>query len=56
MTAPLTMPEWREFLTGPGTERPGTAPAAEEAVRSAEQRLGVPLLPSYRNFLLVSDG
>jgi hypothetical protein len=56
MSAPVTVPEWREFLTGPGTEWPGTQPAGEDAVRAAEQRLGVPLPPSYRNFLLVSDG
>jgi hypothetical protein len=56
MSAPVTVPEWREFLTGPGTEWPGTQPADEDGVRAAEQRLGVPLPPSYRNFLLVSDG
>jgi hypothetical protein len=56
MSAPVTVPDWREFLTGPGTEWPGPQPASEDAVRAAERRLGVPLPPSYRNFLLVSDG
>jgi hypothetical protein len=56
MSAPVTVPGWREFLTGPGTEWPETQPADEDAIRAAEQRLGVPLPPSYRNFLLVSDG
>jgi hypothetical protein len=34
----------------------GYAPASEEAVRAAEERLGVQLPPSYRNFLLASNG
>ncbi|MFK0172530.1 SMI1/KNR4 family protein [Streptomyces sp. NPDC090306] len=34
----------------------GREPATEEAVRAAEQRLGVRLPPSYRAFLLASDG
>ncbi|MGW8528097.1 SMI1/KNR4 family protein [Nocardiopsis sp. NPDC055824] len=34
----------------------GYEPAAEEAVLAAEERLGVSLPPSYRNFLLVSNG
>ncbi|WP_433699747.1 SMI1/KNR4 family protein [Nocardiopsis sp. CA-288880] len=36
--------------------RLGYEPAAEEAVLAAEERLGVSLPPSYRNFLLVSNG
>ena len=36
MSAPMTVPEWREFLTGPGTKWPGTQPADEDAVRAAE--------------------
>ena len=31
-------------------------PASEEAIAAAEQRLGVALPPSYRSFLLLSDG
>jgi hypothetical protein len=34
----------------------GYEPAGEEAVRAAEERLGVRLPPSYRNFLLTSNG
>jgi hypothetical protein len=34
----------------------GFPPASEEAIRAAEQRLCVALPPSYRVFLLVSDG
>jgi SMI1-KNR4 cell-wall len=34
----------------------GYEPADEEAVRAAEERIGVRLPPSYRNFLLVSNG
>jgi hypothetical protein len=34
----------------------GFAPAAEHDVAAAEQRLGVRLPPSYRNFLLATDG
>ena len=55
-TAPVTVPEWREFLAGPGTDWPVTQPASEDAVLAVEQRLGVPLPPSFRNFLLTSDG
>jgi hypothetical protein len=72
VTQPSTVPEWREFLLGYGaeiqaSERMGEAeqggqgwygydPATEEAVLAAEERLGVRLPPSYRNFLLTSDG
>jgi hypothetical protein len=34
----------------------GYAPASEDAVRATEERLGVRLPPSYRNFLLTSNG
>ncbi|MCO5997695.1 SMI1/KNR4 family protein [Actinoallomurus rhizosphaericola] len=34
----------------------GREPATEEAVAAAEQRLGVRFPPSYRSFLLTSDG
>jgi len=34
----------------------GDGPASEDTVRAAEARLGVRLPPSYRNFLLVSNG
>ncbi len=34
----------------------GFAPASEEAVAAAEARLGLPLPPSYRDFLLTTDG
>jgi hypothetical protein len=34
----------------------GYEPASEDAVRAAEERLGVRLPPSYRNFLLTSNG
>ncbi|MFJ3363726.1 SMI1/KNR4 family protein [Streptomyces anthocyanicus] len=34
----------------------GAEPAGEEAIVAAEERLGVRLPPSYRNFLQVSDG
>ena len=34
----------------------GHQPAAEEAVATAEQRLGVQFPPSYRSFLLTTDG
>lgn len=34
----------------------GREPATEEAVVAAEQRLGVQFSPSYRNFLLATDG
>ncbi|MFG2196855.1 SMI1/KNR4 family protein [Streptomyces sp. NPDC048639] len=34
----------------------GYEPASEEAVLAAEDRLGVRLPPTYRNFLLTSDG
>ena len=34
----------------------GYEPAGADALRAAEERLGVSLPPSYRNFLLVSDG
>lgn len=80
--APLTVPEWREFLrdysseylrseylrelTEEGgkvvdpvqcqTQWLGYEPASEDAILAAEERLGVRLPPSYRNFLLASDG
>jgi len=56
MSAPVTITEWHEFLDVPTSRWPGTQPASEDAVRAAEQRLGVALPPSYRNFLLVSNG
>jgi hypothetical protein len=34
----------------------GHEPADEEAIRAAEKRIGVRLPPSYRNFLLASNG
>jgi hypothetical protein len=34
----------------------GYGPATEDAVRAAEERLGTRLPPSYRNFLLASNG
>ncbi|MEU6768055.1 SMI1/KNR4 family protein [Streptomyces sp. NPDC046853] len=34
----------------------GHEPASEEAVLAAEERLGVRLPPTYRNFLLTSNG
>ncbi|WP_016909390.1 SMI1/KNR4 family protein [Streptomyces xiaopingdaonensis] len=34
----------------------GAEPAGEEAIVAAEERLGVRLPPSYRNFLQVTDG
>jgi len=34
----------------------GYEPASEDAVRAAEERLGVQLPPSYRSFLLTSNG
>jgi hypothetical protein len=34
----------------------GYEPASEDSVRAAEERLGVRLPPSYRNFLLASNG
>ncbi|MEU6132783.1 SMI1/KNR4 family protein [Saccharopolyspora sp. NPDC047091] len=34
----------------------GREPATEDAVQAAEERLGCALPPSFRNFLLVSDG
>ncbi|MDQ0787208.1 SMI1/KNR4 family protein [Streptomyces sp. B3I8] len=34
----------------------GAEPVGEEAIVAAEERLGVRLPPSYRNFLKVSDG
>jgi hypothetical protein len=34
----------------------GYEPASEEAVRAAEERLGIVLPPAYRNFLLASNG
>jgi hypothetical protein len=40
-----TQPEWL-----------GSAPAAPEAIAGTEARLGVALPPSYRQFLLTSDG
>lgn len=80
--APLTVPEWREFLRGYSseflsseylreltkegredvdtvqrqTQWLGYEPASEDAILAAEERLGVRLPPSYRNFLLASDG
>ncbi|EPD94474.1 hypothetical protein HMPREF1486_03027 [Streptomyces sp. HPH0547] len=82
MTKPLTVGEWRAFLTDYNARHidseevreaiaehrqviseerlkagwAGTEPAGEEAILSAEKRLGVHLPPSYRNFLHVSDG
>jgi SMI1 / KNR4 family (SUKH-1) len=81
--APLTVTEWREFLSAYSVKylaseefcsaleegrEPwfteahraagwlGRQPAGEAAVAAAEERLGVRLSPSYRNFLLASDG
>lgn len=34
----------------------GTVPASEDAIRITEARLGISLPPSYRQFLLTSDG
>jgi hypothetical protein len=56
MSVPVTIAEWREFLADSTVQWPETRPASEDAIRAAEQRLDVSLPPSYRNFLLVSDG
>ncbi|PWI45083.1 SMI1/KNR4 family protein [Streptomyces sp. ICBB 8177] len=80
---PLTVPEWREFLSVHSAKHLaskgfraaleerrapwfteahrdtgwlGREPASEAAVAAAEERLGVRLPPTYRNFLLVSNG
>lgn len=53
---PVTVPEWQEFLADPGTRWPATPPANEAAILAVEQRLGSPLPPSYRNFLLAGNG
>lgn len=52
---------WRPFLTlwseeWTGDERLGFPPAAEEQVAAAEARLGCVLPPSFRQFLLTTDG
>jgi SMI1/KNR4 family protein SUKH-1 len=64
----LTTPaEWREYLReylAAGVRAKmldddrwtGHPPATEEAVAAAEQRLGVRFPPSYRSFLLTTDG
>lgn len=45
---------WRKEIVENGTVlRP---PASEADIRAAEERLGVMLPPSYRSFLLISDG
>jgi hypothetical protein len=64
---PATPQEWRDYLreyrelgvrvgefdAGRGEDR---EPATEEAVAAAERRLGVRFPPSYRSFLLTTDG
>ncbi|MTD55114.1 SMI1/KNR4 family protein [Amycolatopsis pithecellobii] len=54
-SAPSTVGEWRDFLRRHSSEF-GYEPASEDAIRAAEERLGVRLPPAYRNFLLVSNG
>ncbi|MFR9728288.1 SMI1/KNR4 family protein [Saccharopolyspora sp. MS10] len=60
--APSTSAQWREFLVRRGAGTPGVedwrghGPAGAAAVAGLEERLGRALPPSYRNFLLVSDG
>ncbi|MFD9892549.1 SMI1/KNR4 family protein [Amycolatopsis sp. NPDC059027] len=52
--------EGRDDLFASETERAnrwlGYEPATEDAIAAAERRLGIRLPPSYRNFLLVSNG
>src|SRR5947209_2394222 len=51
--------DWGEFLRVHGEllgEGAGEAPATEEQVRGVEERLGVVLPPSYRGFVLRSNG
>ena len=63
----ITPQEWRSYLreyTEVGVRAKvldpkiwmGHEPATEEAVVAAEQRLGVQFPPSYRSFLLATDG
>jgi hypothetical protein len=51
LAQPSTIAQWREFLGSAGHP-----PATEDDVLAAERRIGVRLPPSYRNFLLASDG
>jgi HEAT repeat protein len=68
----MTQPEWREFLQRWSDEWLATdehfaakvrkgrwlgfSPATEAQIAKLEQRLGYPLPPSYRNFLLTTNG
>jgi hypothetical protein len=68
----MTIVEWKEFLqrwseewlarasTLPGRVRKnrwlGARPATEKQVAQLEKRIGYSLPPSYRNFLLTSNG
>lgn len=48
-----------EYMLSPAQREAGWLgfePAGEETIASAEERLGVRLPPSYRNFLLTSNG
>ena len=47
---------WRAYLATALPGWTGREPATEDAIAAAEQRLGVRLPPSYRSFLLVSNG
>jgi hypothetical protein len=60
-STPRTVREWRKFLRGrsaghPPSGWPGHKPASKQDIVATEVRLGVWLPPSYRNFLLASNG
>ncbi|MEV0847708.1 SMI1/KNR4 family protein [Streptomyces sp. NPDC049954] len=52
----VTAPEDRERALPEGGSRLGYAPAGADRIAALEQRIGLPLPPSFRGFLEVSDG
>jgi hypothetical protein len=60
VSALQTVAEWNEFLktfaAAIGSERPGSPASSEERLSAVEEKLKIKLPPSYRTFLLATNG